>query len=243
MGPKTTRLDPASQPSLTGPGLNLLQSIFGPQGGAGSTNFGAGPSMQQRTGLGAFGTLLRQQNPLGAPPQMGAPGAPGSDILSRLGNVFGSPIQGGFDQFSGQANLDAYQPIFQRGLQDAIALNREQGPRFASGQGLLGMQTTQRALQDYNSFAQNVLQQGQATKLQAMLGAGQQQGQLLQQLLAALFTGGGINAAPIYQQTPGLGQQLLSLGGTLGGALLGGAGGAAAGSQLGGAVSRNPYTL
>jgi hypothetical protein len=148
--------------------------------------------------------------------------APGGDVLSRLNSVFGSPIQGGFDQFSGQANLDAYQPIFQRGLQDAIGMNREQGARFSSGQGLLGMQTSQRALQDYNSFAQNVLQQGQQTKLQAMLGAGQQQGDILRQLLGALFQGGGINAAPIYQQTPGLGQQLLQAGTTLGGAALGG---------------------
>lgn len=220
MGPKTKRLDPASQPSLTQPGLNLLQGLFG-GGGGGATGL-------QRTGQGLF-DFGRTQNPLGSPPQ-----AAGGNVLERLGSMFGTPIQGGFDQFGGEGVLQAYQPIFQRNLQDALGLQREQGPRFSSGQGLLGMQTSQRALQDFNAFAQNVLQQGQQTKLQAMLGQGQQQGQLLQQLLGALFTGGGINAAPIYQQSPGLGQQLLSLGGTLGGAALGG--------MFGGGSSSAPVT-
>jgi hypothetical protein len=173
---------------------------------------------------------------------------PGATVLSRLGQTFGTPIQGGFDQFGGEGVLQAYQPIFQRNLQDALATQREQGPRFSSGQDLLGMQTSQRALQDYNAFAQNVLQQGQQTKLQAMLGQGQLQGQLLQQLLGALFTGGGINAAPIYNVQPGMGQQLLGLAGTIGGGLAGGPFGAALGKSLFGGgggpanYSGNPYS-
>lgn len=212
MGPSTKRLNPASQPTLTQPGLDLLGSIFG---GGGAPQ--GGNTFRQFVGQGF---LHRNVNPLAAPPQM----APGGDVLSRMEGVFGSPIKGGFDQFGGEATVKAYQPLFQRNLADAIAAQRESGPRFSSGQDLLGMQTSQRALQDFNAFAQNVLQQGQQTKLQAMLGAGQQQGQLLQQLLGALFTGGGINAAPIYQQTPGFGQQLLGLAGTIGGGIAGAGG-------------------
>jgi hypothetical protein len=205
------------------------------------------PTLTQ-PGLDLLGSIFRQSG-IGAGASAMQGMGPGSSVLDRIGSIFGNPIQGGFDQFGGEATLKAYQPVFQQNLGDAIAANREQGPRFSSGQDLLGMQTSQRALQDYNAFAQNVLQQGQQTKLQAMLGQGQLQGNILQQLLSTLFTGGGMNAAPIYNMSPGIGQQLLGLAGTLGGAalggglggLLGGAGGGA-GAGAGGAFNRQfPY--
>jgi hypothetical protein len=169
---------------------------------------------------GRSGSTGAPQNPLAA----------GGNIGERVQNTFASPTQrgiadfyaqlfapGGMDRFSGQGVLDAAQPLFQRNLADALATQREAGPRFASGQNVLAGQTSERALQDFNLFSQNVLQQGQNTALQALAGAqnfGGQQQELLSQLLSALFTGGGINAPAQFQRTPGFLESVLPLAGT-----------------------------
>lgn len=224
-GPKTTRLNNASQPGLTPYGTNLLQQLFAGYGGQ-----GAGATGQQRNPFangpfkGVFGSAGGggMGGPIGSPPQGGG------GLYGQLGDVLGGPR---WQDFGGQQVLNTAQPLFQRNLADALNLQRENGPRFSSGQDLLGMQTSQRALQDFNQFAAQVLQQGQQTQLQA--AAAQQNA--LAPFLQTLFNAGGFNSAPIYQQTPGLGQQLLGLAGTLGGAYLGGGLGGAAAGAAGGA--------
>ena len=218
-GPKVTRLNPAGQPQMSPYANNLLQSVF--------AGFGPGATGAQRSGTG-FGGLLQRfgQNPLGTP--QGSPGMStnAGGLLGQLSQVEGLPS---WQNFGGQQVLDAAQPIFQRNLQNALSFQREQGPRFSSGQDLLGMQTSQRALQDFNLFAQDVLQRGQQTQLQAL--AAQQNA--LAPLLATLFKSGGFDSGPIYNVSPGFGQQMLGLAGTAAGAFLGGPGGAALGGQLG----------
>ena len=95
------------------------------------------------------------------------------------------------------------------------------GPRFSSGNDLLRTQ----AMNDYNMFAQQALMGGQQQQIGAALGLGGLQNAaqvpMMQQLLQALFTGGGINAGPIYNVSPGFGQQMMGLLGTAGGAALG----------------------
>lgn len=228
-GAKVTRLNPASQPGLTQPGLDLLYSIFG--GGGGQGNFGskAGAGLFQQMG----GTTGAQRNPL----------AEGGNISERLNSIFGNPggasadalmaLGGGHNP--GQDVLNAAQPVFQRNL----GLAQEQGARFSSGNELLRTQ----ALNDFNLFGANVLQQGLDQQMRALLGAGdlRLQGQmpLIQQLLGALFQGGGVNSGPIYDVQPGLGQQLLSLGGSVAGGLLGGRGGG--GGSAPAQFSGDPY--
>ena len=189
--PNVSTLNPASQPSLTGPGLDLLKSLFGPQ-----------------------------TNPL----------AYGGDVYGRLGSLFGQfggagvgEAQTGLRdimQDTGQGAIDAYAPIFQRNL----GLAREQGPRFSSGNALLNSQ----AMSDYNLFAAQTAEAARNRALQASLGLGnlsliqgQGQNQILQQLLQALFQGGGISSAPIYNISPGIGSQLLSAGAQVAGAAAG----------------------
>lgn len=193
--------------------------------------------------------LHPQQSQQGNP--LAFPGAAGGDLFSKLAGAFGSPVpQGAQNALAGiygggnpgQSIVNAYQPIFQRNL----ALAQDQGPRFSSGNELLRTQS----MNDFNMFAQQALQQGQQRQLEAAMGAGQlginSQLPLMQQLLAALFQGGGINSGPIYNVQPGLGQQLLGLGGMLGGAALGGGFGRGAGgggtiSGSGGHIINDPF--
>lgn len=250
VGPSVSRLNNAGQPSLTQPGLNLLQSIFG-----GSGQNANNPDYQNALGLANSGNpifqKLGQQLLAHVPQGSGAPAGGGSlyqnmlnvfgqsALQRQLGNSFGQLLGPNAAQAAGAAGavaqafnptaaassaLNAYQPIFQRNLN----LAQDQGPRFSSGNDLLRTQ----ALNDYNLFASNVLQNAQNRAVQAGLGAlggasqfgseqaAQQQG-LMQQLLNTLFTGGGVNAGPIYNVQPGIGQQLFGLAGQAAGALLG----------------------
>jgi len=221
-GPKTKRLDnsmTAPQPGLTGPSLNILQSIFGGQGGA------AGGGMGQRNPMAG-----------GTPPQMGGGqmgGMGGGGAYGNMQNILGmgagqqalAQLAGGGGMQAGQNVLNAYQPLFQRNLD---MISGQPGARFSSGNDLM----RQRALQDYNAFAGNTMLQGQQQGLQAALGLGGMQGQQMQQLLATLFGGGGMTTPAAIQQTPGLGQQLMGLGGTLGGFALGGPFGGVLGQHL-----------
>lgn len=222
-GVKSKRLNNEPVPGLQGTGKNLLDSIFGAYGGTnGGQGFGTGANAMQRFGgMGAKG-----QNPLGNPG--------GGDLLSRLQQVIGGPD---WQHFGGQEVLSAAQPVFQQNLSDALGLQREGGARFSSGQNLLAQQTSDRALNDFNLFSKNVLQQGQQTQLQALAA---QQNMLLP-LLQALFQGGGFNTDPAYQQSGGgLGRLLGGIGGTALGSFLGPLGAAAggkAGSSLFGSSS------
>lgn len=209
-GPRVQRLNPAGQPQMSPYANSLLQSVF--------AGFGPSATGAQRSGTG-FGGLLQRfgQNPLGTP--TGSPGMStnAGGLLGQLSQIEGLPS---WQNFGGQQVLDAAQPLFQRNLQNALSLQRESGPRFSSGQDLLGMQTSQRALQDFNLFAQDVLQRGQQTQLQAL--AAQQNA--LAPLLQTLFKSGGFDSGPIYNVSPGLGQQFLGLLGQVGGAFAGGLG-------------------
>jgi hypothetical protein len=185
-------------------------------------------SLFQRQG----GTAGMPRNPL----------AEGGNISERISTLFGTPggpLAGqagsalmGFAGDTGQGLIDAYQPIFQRNL----GLARDQGARFSSGNELLRTQ----ALNDFNMFAAQTQEAARNRALQAALGAGQlglgqgaQQGALLEQLLGALFKGGGINAEPVFQQSGGgFGSFLGGVLGTGLGALTGGLG-SALGGKLG----------
>ena len=225
----------APQPSLTGPSLGLLQGIFGGQGGGsigGNVQQQFGNPLQQQLGNTFSQLLSGAGNPLG-----GQGGGGASALLGQAGGALSNQFLG---QNPGLNVLQAYQPLFQRNLQQI----QGSGPRFSSGND----QLRARSLQDYNAFAGQTLMQGQQQQMQAALGAGQlgqgilggasqfgnQQMPLLQQLLGSLFGGGDIGTPAVLTQTPGLGQQLAGLAGTLGGFALGGPLGAGLGSQLGG---------
>lgn len=164
--------------------------------------------------MGAFNALQGLGGTGQQSPTQGGGMAPGADIFSRIQSVFGLNNFGMQGPNPGQGVVDAYQPIFQRNL----ALAQDTGPRFSSGNAMLRGQ----ALNDYNMFAQQALQQGYQTQLQGALAGQGQELQTLMPLLQALFTGGGINAQAAYNVQPGFGQQLLGLAGSLGGAALGG---------------------
>lgn len=118
-------------------------------------------------------------------------------------------MQGGLGSASNIPGFDvlsAYGPVFQRNLQQQLATNAETGPRFASTSASQARLLQQQGLQDFNLFAQQVLEQGRQRQLQGILGyaqanQGQQQIQaaFLQQLLSTLFGGGlspGITVGP-----------------------------------------------
>jgi hypothetical protein len=262
-GPSIKTLNPASQPSLTQPGLNLLQGIFGggqqggqPQGGQGSPSGGGGlfgflPGFTQQGFGGMFGQgtqnnaagqLANRPSPLAGQPG----GLGGATAFGNMQGAFGSPLSPGISntlqQFASGPNpgmgvVNAYQPIFQRNLATAM----DTGPRFSSGNDLLRTQ----AMNDYNMFAQQALLGGQQQQIGAALGLGGLQNQaqlpLMQQLLGALFTGGGINSGPIYNVSPGFGQQMLGLVGSIaGGRGLSGGGGQQGGGGGGADFLQSP---
>ena len=238
MGPSTSRIPnqlTAPQPSLTQPGLNVLQSIFGGQGMGGQGT----PMQQQGVGRG-MSQVVNRPSPMGGgygAPQGGAPGNFFQNLQSAFGSPFSPGISNTLNQFAtgpnpGQGVVGAYAPIFQRNLATAM----DTGPRFSSGNNMLRTQ----AMNDYNMFAQQALLGGQQQQIGAALGFGglQQQGQqaLMQQLLSTLFQGGGMTTPAAINVRPGLGQQLLGAAGTAGGFALGGPMGAAAGGAFGNAL-------
>lgn len=202
-GPITRRL-PASEPSLQQPALNLLQGIFGGGGGTATQN------LSQRLGFGANpGVANAFQNYLQQPTAAQRSGAAQLSMQGGLGSASGIP---GFDV------LSAYGPVFQRNLTEALQRQQQTGPRFASTNAREGTRLQQQGLQDYNLFAQQVLEQGAGRQLQGLTAAGQydlglQQNQLqaLMPLLQALF-GGGLSGGIAVGPSP------LSQGAALGGA-------------------------
>lgn len=103
-------------------------------------------------------------------------------------------------QNPGQSVINAAQPIFQRNLSNVAATIREQGPRFAaSSQRQVGL-AGERALQDFNLFQQQVLEQGQQRQLaaaQALGGLGQGAAQIG---LGALGQAGRLNLDQLLGQ-------------------------------------------
>jgi hypothetical protein len=97
-------------------------------------------------------------------------------------------------------------PVYQRNLSDALAAQREVGPRFASAGQRESRLLEQQGLQDFNLFTQQALTQGRQQQLAEILGAFQgaasaqaPQLALLQQLLPTLFQGGlsgGVTVGP-----------------------------------------------
>jgi hypothetical protein len=147
--------------------------------------------------------------------------------------------------------LNAAQPIFDRNLAEALATQREAGPRFASTAMRESGRLQQGALQDFNLFAQQTLESGRQRQLQAQLGAAsalgglaggvdqtrlggmqaagqfglgisQQQLAALMPLLQQLFNAGGLNSAPGFVQQPGALGQIAGLAGAVGGLATGG---------------------
>lgn len=127
----------------------------------------------------------------------------------------------------GQGVLDAAQPIFQRNMQLGADTLRQAGPRFASNTERLVGEQGNRAMQDFNLFSQQVMQEGinqqlAGAGLAGQVGLGQQSnelgfmGPLLQQMLGTTFGAGGLTQQPTLQQQKPWWQQALGVAGTVG---------------------------
>lgn len=206
-GPSTTRanVNTAPLPGLTGDVESLLQGFLQNPQQAVQGFFPQG-RLQQQIG-NTFSQLLSGFQGQGG----------GSDFLNSL-------LSGG------QGVIDAAQPVFQQNLQTSTDLLRQAGPRFASGTNRQVQDLSQRSLQDFNLFQQQVLESGKNRQLQALLGglggasqfslgqSGQQQG-IFQQLLGGAFNLG--TGPAVLQQNPGTFSDILGVAGTLGGLGLG----------------------
>lgn len=147
------------------------------------------------------------QSLLQNPAQTAAGLTPTSALQTQVGSVFQRLLQ---QQDPGQGVINAALPGFQENLQRGADVLRQSGPRFASNTERLVGEQSRGALQDFNLFQQQVLEQGQNRQLQALLGAGQfslgQQGQQLSALLPLLQTAlgaGGAQSGPVLTQNPG----------------------------------------
>lgn len=243
MGGPSLRQAPPSrgEQALGGTATGLLSQLF--QGGSGNFQ----QNLQQ-----LFGGFTQQPNALQQQTgqtlqQLIDPNR--QSAAQRTFNIALPQIQGQLEGGFGQDILGVAQPIFQRNLQQGADVLRQSGPRFASTTERLVGQQSERALQDFNLFQQNVLESGRGRQLEALdvlgrlgqgadasqlgplqlaaqFGLGQQQigqqGQglqagFLQQLLQALFQGGGLTQAPTFVQQPSTLGQIASIGGTVGG--------------------------
>lgn len=162
----------------------------------GSGGPGTGDRLNNTFGL--QGTALQQQGLAQFAALLGHPTA-AQAVFSAQGGANGS---------FGQDILNAAQPLWQRNLNDQIAAIQGQGPRFSSGADLQSQQLRQRGLQDFDLYAQQVLEAGRARQMAAataadtsglnlLQGAGNfatgaqaPQLQLLQLLLPYLLQGG-----------------------------------------------------
>ena len=130
-----------------------------------------------------------------------------------------------FSQNPGQAVIDAATPGFERQLGRAQDEQREfGGPRFAAESGRQNRLLTENALQDFNLFQQQTLQQGLNTQLGALGAAGQfglgLSAQDMQMLMAALGAGGAFSG-PAITQHGGFWNDIAGAAGSLGGAAIG----------------------
>jgi len=103
--------------------------------------------------------------------------------------------------------LPAAQTAFNQNLQRGVQTIQQQGPRFTAAAGQQAADLTQRSLNDFNLFSQQVLENQAARRAQEVLSSGQlavSQGGLMAQtilpiLQMALGAGGATSAAPIIQ--------------------------------------------
>jgi hypothetical protein len=226
-GPSQTRLKP-TEPGLRPASLDILK-LLGTQGGAASLGqrLGLPGGALQQQGLAAFANLLAQPTPEFRN-NMSL-----QDLSKMLSGTPGGNV------------VAAGLPVFQRNLSDALAAQREVGPRFASAGQRESRLLEQQGLQDFNLFTQQALTQGRQQQLAEILGAFQgaasaqaPQLALLQQLLPTLFQGGLSGGMAVGPSALG---QIAQLGGAIGGALIGipglggGGGGGATYRQGGGA--------
>lgn len=204
--PTTTTVDPtpaAIQP-LQGQAADFLQGLFQQPG---QSPFAALTSPLQTQAGGAISSLLGQPAPEVTALNAVSPGL--TQLASGgLQNPFLPQGPEGFQQ--GQQLVAAAQPVFQQNLNEALTTLTQRAPSLrntAFGGQAGGL--AQQALQDFNLFQQQALQQGQALDLQAqgqalnfMLGgAGQQIGAA--QALGGLA--GQAGQAP-FQRALGAGQ-------------------------------------
>ena len=136
-----------------------------PQIGAGPDGEFAFGQANPSAGPGAIQNFLQQQ-------------APESQAFNQAQKLLGG--EGGIlsGQNSGQAIIDALQPIFDRNVQGGLTQLQNSAPSvFGSGFGQAGGDVVQRALQDFNLLGSQALQQGQQTQLGGLGVLGQLAGQ------------------------------------------------------------------
>ena len=146
-----------------------------------------------------------------------------SALQQQTGNQWGSFLNQLLSRNPGQGVLDATTPIFQRNLQQGADTLRQAGPRFASNTERLVGQQGQQAMQDFNLFSQQVMQEGINQQLGGLTGAsnfalGEQANQLgflgplFQQMFDTSFTAGGMTQLGTVTQAQPWWQQLLNVG-------------------------------
>lgn len=121
---------------------------------------------------------------------------PQTSALQQQSNTF---LQNLLGQTPGQGVLDAATPIFQRNLQQGADILRQSGPRFASNTERLIGEQGNKAMQDFNLFSQQVMQEGINQQLTGAGLVNQQRGldlnfmlPLLQQFFGTAFGAGGL---------------------------------------------------
>ena len=197
--PDVTQINPNTQPvQQVG---NAAGDFFSQLFGAGNPFAGGGQAMASTLG----------QNPQG-------------QAVNTLTNLLGGGGVG-----AGQQVINAAQPIFNQNLQAGLGQLSNFAPgRFSTAAQQQGVGLAQNALQDFNLFQAQALQQGQNTEINAAQG-------ILNPFVQALGIGAGFgNQSPIESfvqpQGPGLGGFLGNLAGTALGSFAGPLGAAAGGS-------------
>lgn len=244
--PAPKRLDAeltAPTPELRGPSSAFLQGFLqNPQG----VLQGLVPQQSdlQRQTAGTWSNFLAQPNASTRAFETALP-----SILKQLTGDPGADV------------LGAAQPIFQRNLQLGADTLRQSGPRFASNTERLVGEQGRQAVQDFNLFSQNVIENALGRQLTAagtlgqlggaadqatlagLTGAGgfanQQQadimqflGPLFQQMFGTAFAGGGITQQPTVTQGQSGFEKALGYGGQIANII---------GAVKGGQTFQNPY--
>jgi hypothetical protein len=179
-----------------------------------------------QTGMAQFTTPLQQQQ---------------SDFFNQFFGAARGAQQTGTSQgiiddilAGGEGMLSAMEPLFQRNLEQTLRMNREFGgpSRFNTAVGDAGVELSQRALQDYNLFQQQALEQARGRQLQAVMGIGGLAGQssAQQQALLQQILGGAMSAGGAFRFRSALGGAATGAGA---GALAGGPIGAGIGGGIG----------
>lgn len=132
-------------------------------------NPNTGPVQQTSSAAGNFFTdLFSQPNPFAANPGSNA-------VASTLGqNPQGQAVQALSSILGGNAGqqvVDAAQPVFNQNLQNALGMLNSSSPgRFSTAANQQGVGLAQQALQDFNLFSAQALQQGQDQQIAAAAG-------------------------------------------------------------------------